>query len=538
MLRIVLLFLLVTNLTQELTAQCEARYKSRYFNNIQVFRDVEYSLDAPALIAASLTTETTINKDLVMDIFTPPVTDTVSQRPVVILAHGGGFINVAFMGGTVLVGTMDNEDIQALADTLAHWGFVTASIEYRLGFNIGSPSSLKRAVWRGAQDMSAAIRFFRKNATWFKVDPERIFVGGSSAGAFCAIHSTFVDYTERLPESYELVPILKKDLGALHSRPVVELTSFNPFAGTSVLADDVDSIPQGIAAYWGAIADLSWMAHGNNKAPMVMFHGTNDLIVNYKCAKPFSGVVLTAPNTCGTYKMDSLMTALNMPHNTYFAPGEGHEYWGALNGDWLASGPNAYWPDIINKTTDYLYDLMRPIAPTINGPDTVLPTTNYTYSIANPNSNHTYCWEVTGGVIVSPVINGPTIEVEFFNTSTQGFVAASAVDPAEIVSTIGLKYSAVTTNINVDQIATPNTNVQIQPNPARQNCQLIIDHKKEEKATIDLFNTLGQKIQTQSLNLSIGKTGTMLNLQELPKGVYRLMVTTRESRIVKTLMVY
>lgn len=537
MLRIVLLLLLVTNLTQELLAQCGTRYNSRYFNNIQIFRDVEYSLDAPALIAASLTTETTINKDLVMDIFTPPVTDTVSQRPVVILAHGGGFINVAFMGGTVLVGTMDNEDIQALADTLAHRGFVTASIEYRLGFNIASPSSLKRAVWRGAQDMSAAIRFFRKNAAWFKVDPERIFVGGSSAGAFCAIHSTFVDYTERLPESYELVPILKKDLGALHSRPVVELTSFNPFAGTSVLANDVDSIPQGIAAYWGAIADLSWMAHGNNKAPMVLFHGTNDLIVNYKCAKPFSGVVLTAPNTCGTYMMDSLMTALNMPHNTYFAQGEGHEYWGALNGDWLPSGPNAYWPDIIEKTTDYLYELMRPTAPIVNGPDTVLPTTNYTYTVANPNPNHTYCWEVTGGVIVSPIVNGPTVAIEFFNTSTQGFVAARAVDAAEVASSAGLKYSAVTTNISVDKISKRNTNVQIQPNPASQNCQLIINHNKDEQATLELLNALGQKVYAQQLYLSTGKTSSTLNLQELPMGVYRLVVTTKENRIAKTLMV-
>jgi len=535
--KLVLLFLLSTTLLAELSAQCGTRYNSRYFSSIQVFREVEYSLAAPALIAATITTETTINKDLVMDIFTPPVTDTVRQRPVVILAHGGGFINVAFMGGTVLVGTMKNEDVQALADTLAHWGFVTASIEYRLGFNIASPSSLKRAVWRGAQDMSAAVRFFRKNAAWFNIDPNRVFVGGSSAGAFCAIHSTFVDYTERLPESYELVPILKKDLGALHSRPVVELTSFNPFNGTAVLADDVDSIPQGVASYWGAIADLGFMAHGNNKAPMVLFHGTNDLIVNYKCAKPFSGVVLTAPTTCGTYMMDSLMTARSMPHNTYFAQGEGHEYWGALNGDWLPSGPNAYWQDIIQKTSDYLYDIMRPTIPVINGPDTVLPTTNYTYSIVNPNSNHSYCWEVTGGVIVSPIANGATVEVEFYNTTTQGFVGARAVDAAEVVSGSALKYSAVSTNVGVDKISNTSIGIQVQPNPANTSCQLIINSLKQEVSTIQLFNALGQNVLTQRTELLVGNTEQTLDIKDLPIGIYRIVVTAEGSHIVETLIV-
>ena len=75
----------------------------------------------------------------------PPVTDTVRNRPVVLLGHGGGFINVAFMGGTVMVGTMDNEDVQALADTLAHWGYIAAVIEYRLGFNLGTDKKYQKA---------------------------------------------------------------------------------------------------------------------------------------------------------------------------------------------------------------------------------------------------------------------------------------------------------------------------------------------------------------------------------------------------------
>lgn len=529
--------LLLIIICQNLSAQCGERYKSRYFNNIQIFRDVVYTKDAPALIAASLTTETTFDKDLVMDIFMPPVTDTVTTRPVIVLAHGGGFINVAFMGGTVLVGTMDNQDVQALADTLAHWGYVTASIEYRLGFNIGSASSVKRAVWRGAQDMSAALRFFRKNANWFGIDPERVFIGGSSAGAFCAIHSTFVDYTERMPESYELVPIFKKDLGALHSRPVVQLTGFNPFSGNNVLGNDVDSIPPGIAAYWGAIADLAWMPQ-TNKAPMIMFHGTADPIVNYKCDEPFSGVVLTAPITCGSYMMDSVMTAHNIPHEVYYGPGEGHEYWGALNGDWLPSGPNAYWADIIQKTANFFYNIMEPATPQISGPDTVLHSTNYTFSIVNPVPNFTYCWEVTGGVLVSPITNAATVDVQFFNTTSLGFVTARAIDQAEVASENGLAATVVTTNIGIDKIANTSISMNLQPNPAQSSFAINIHSNQAMKSHISIYNTLGQLVLNKNLFLQQGANQDFISIEMFPKGTYFVELQTEKNKVVQKLVVY
>lgn len=153
------------------------RYQERIFSSVQVFQEVVYSQDAPSLLGSSFGAETTFDQDLVMDIYMPPPTDTVRNRPVVILAHGGGFVNIFFMGGTTLVGTKDNEDVQALADTLAHWGFVAASIQYRTGFDPANGSSVKRAVWRGSQDISAGIRFFRKNAQWFGIDPHKVFVG-------------------------------------------------------------------------------------------------------------------------------------------------------------------------------------------------------------------------------------------------------------------------------------------------------------------------------------------------------------------------
>jgi acetyl esterase/lipase len=441
------------------------------------------------------------------------------------------------MGGTRLVGTMDNEDIQALADTLAHWGYVTASIEYRLGFNVGSPSSLKRAVWRGAQDMSAAIRFFRKNANWFQIDPERVFVGGSSAGALCALHSTFVDDSERLAESFEITPIVKKDLGKMHSRPVVELTGTNPFVGTNVLGDDVDSLPQGVAAYWGAIADLDWIHQGNNKAPVIMFHGTNDLIVPYKDGKPFSGVILTAPEMYGSHLLDSVMTQYNMPHEIYAAPGEGHEYWGALNGDWTLSGPNAYWQDIINKTGNYFYQIMKPATPQITGIDTIAHSVNTTYTIVNPIAGYQYCWEVQNGVIVSPVTNGTSVDVQFYNISGPGFVTARAIDLAQVASEKGAAITVITPSVAVRQINTKLTEMTLLPNPATTTGYLNIETTTTAVARITLTNMLGQIAQQKSYELRAGGNTIELDLSRLPKGIYTVHAIMEGEELVERLVV-
>lgn len=535
--KVLFLLLSLLTITHFSLAQCSKRYQERVFNSIQKFENVVYSKDAPALLGATLTTETTFDKDLEMDIFMPPATDTVVNRPVVILAHGGGFINVAFMGGTRLVGTMDNEDIQALADTLAHWGYVTASIEYRLGFNVLSASSLKRAVWRGAQDMSAAIRFFRKNAAWFNIDPDKVFVGGSSAGALCALHSTFVDDAERLPESFEITPILKRDLGKMHSRPVVALTGTNPFVGSNVLGDDVDSIPQGIAAYWGAIADLDWLHQGNNKAPVILFHGTNDLIVPYKDGRPFSGVILTAPEMYGSYLMDSIMTLHAMPHEFYNAPGEGHEYWGALNGDWLASGPNAYWQDMINKTGNFFYQLMKPATPQISGVDTIAHSTNTTYSIVNPLSGYTYCWEVQNGVVVSPITNGASVDVQFYNTVGQGYVTARTIDLAGTASEKGLAVTTITTIMAVPSLNSQLLQVKIAPNPAQQAAHLQIKTKQEGLATLSLSHTLGQLCWQQQVSMAAGENVVPLNLEALPSGIYIVRIQLEGEQLVEQLII-
>ena len=495
---------------------CSNRYKTKTFNSIQVFRNVVYSKNAAKLIAASLGTETVIGKDLQMDIFMPPPTDTVTGRPLVIVAHGGGFIDVAFMGGTLLVGTKENEDVQALCDTLAHWGYVTACIEYRTGFDVASSASIKRAVWRGAQDMSAAIRFFRKNATWFNIDPNRIFIGGSSAGAFCAIHSTFADYNERIPETYQQSPFMA-DLGAMHSRPVVELTGFNPFTGNNTAANNVDSLPTALVSYWGAIADTAFFA-GINKAPIRMFHGSADPVVSSQCAQPFASVVLAAPVCCGSEIMNVALNNRNIQHQLSIEPGQGHEYWGALNGNWQLNSPNNFWVPIIESTVSFFYEYMRPSTPQIIGPNACAPNTVYTFSVANPSPGSDYCWEVTSGNIVSSNINAASIDVIFDLGQISGNVKCIERDQADVLSLQRIKGVNISSSVATELTNNMDNFFRIFPNPANEWVNFELDKEPLKNDLIIIYNMHGRALNV----IVVDKKIIPISVQNYAAGIYIL----------------
>lgn len=533
-----LLAVLLTYAADTTAQSCGMRYKQRVFSSIQIYRDVVYSKAAPKLIAAGLGIETTIDKDLKMDIFMPPPTDTTKNRPVVILAHGGGFVDIAFMGGTILVGTKENEDVQALADTLAHWGYVAACIEYRTGFDVLSRTSVMRAVWRGSQDISAGIRFFRKNATWFGADPSRVFVGGSSAGAFACLHSTFIDNSERIPESYYQGWFMG-DLGKMHSRPVVKLTSFHPFAGSNVAGNDVDSLPKAIASYWGAIGDTNWLA-GNNKAPVIMFHGTDDATVDAECGKPFSGVLFTAPVTCGSIKMDPAMTNRNILHETHIEQGEGHEYWGVTNGDWiLFAQPNQYWKPMIQQTADFFYARMQPAMPQVAGSGNPAVGTTQTYYVVSPQANMQYCWEVVGGTIVSNT--GSSIQVYWGAANSSAQVKVRAIDRAGVASVaraynVGVRTMLRQGATEEEVVLQGLDELVVYPNPSSGVANVAFTAYQTGDIQIYVVDMLGRVAHQQTYTPNAGSNTLTLELGNLPKGAYSLHLQQADQRAVQKLL--
>ncbi|SRR6056297_986206 len=120
------------------------------------------STQIPSSISADLdvTYATIDGRALAMDIFRPR--DGGSNLPAILVVHGGGWLKG------------DKEKFRALALRLAERGYVTAAVEYRLGGEAKFPA--------GIRDCNAATAYLRKNATTFKVDPDRIAAVGGSAG--------------------------------------------------------------------------------------------------------------------------------------------------------------------------------------------------------------------------------------------------------------------------------------------------------------------------------------------------------------------
>lgn len=111
---------------------------------VRAERDIEYARES--------------GRPLKLDIFRAE--DQTGKRPLVVWIHGGGWSK----------GSKDN----CPAMWLAANGYVVASIQYRLTDVAKWPAQI--------DDCRAALRWLRKNAEQYGIDPERVGVWGASAG--------------------------------------------------------------------------------------------------------------------------------------------------------------------------------------------------------------------------------------------------------------------------------------------------------------------------------------------------------------------
>lgn len=233
------------------------RYLDEIFSNVTVTSDIQYGSNIGV-------NNQVVN--LLLDVY-QPVGDTVTNRPLILLAHGGSFI-----GGSK---TLDNA-VVTLCERFAKMGYVTASMNYRLEnpLNILLSSNREKTffeiVYRAVQDQKAAIRFFRKSVAEdgnpYGINPNIIIIGGSSAGGVLSIHTAYLDDPSEIPSVIDTA-----SLGSLEGE------SGNP---------GYSSLPQAVVNLCGAIGDTSWLKPGNQ--PLVSVHGSNDGTVpaNADTAKP------------------------------------------------------------------------------------------------------------------------------------------------------------------------------------------------------------------------------------------------------------
>ena len=305
----------------------DIRYVDEVFNDVNIAQDIVYG-NAPDLPFIFLFEWNTQDIDLDMDVY-EPVGDTLLNRPAIIFLHTGAFFS----------GHKELDDMVDLSITAAKRGYVAFSANYRLGLNILSSYSGERAVYRGVQDASALIRYLREFHELYNIDPNKIFVWGSSAGSFIGLHLAYSEDDERPLSTYGTNS--DPDLGCIDC----EGNDYNH-----------NGKPNALVSCWGAIGDLDWI-DADNDIPTIMFHGDLDPIVPFNSGFPFT-IDIALPIVYGSNLIYGRFNELDFENELHVGEGELHEYWGALNGNWF-TGPNDNFNQITSHAFNFLYDQLQ-----------------------------------------------------------------------------------------------------------------------------------------------------------------------------------
>ena len=218
---VLLLFLVGISFAQE-------RYTADLFDEIRV---------------ETATYATKDGENLNMDIYLPQ-NDYEQKRATIIYVHGGGFSG----------GQRDGENIKTFCTRLANYGYVVASISYRLtrkgkpeGFGCNCPATEKlNTIYAASEDLLDATFFLIENRHQYAINPQQIILSGSSAGAETVLYTAY-------QPAY---------CYGLDSGPV-------SFAGVIGMA--------------GAIPDTTAL-YDESAIPSLLFHGTDDNLVPYGTA--------------------------------------------------------------------------------------------------------------------------------------------------------------------------------------------------------------------------------------------------------------
>lgn len=489
------------------------RYQLRIFSAFDKTSNVVYAT-APALNSPYIFENSTFSQNQTMDIF-QPTGDTAQKRALILFAHSGGFLN----------GTKDNEDMQALCDSFSRRGYVTATINYRLGFNPLSSNASERAVWRGVQDGSAAVRYFKQNAAVYKIDTTRIFIWGSSAGAFLALGLGFIDDAERPASTYS--GSLRPDLGCKDC-------SGNAFAHSSKVT--------GIISCWGATGDTAWFQNNNN-IPVQLFHGSGDATVPFLEGYPFG--LSTIAYVRGSYQINEQLNRTSIYHEFYSETGLGHEYWGTSNGTFDPGGPTVYWNDILTKAKNFMLGRMSGL------PACVLPVSLLSFTGNNKDESIQLNWSTATEVklqkfIVERSADGirynevANISAKGINGSGSNYVFTYKA-PFAGISYYRLKVldddgSFTYSNILSFKTTTRDLVVKIiSPNPFYNDVVIEMQSNKDRKVQMQVFDMTGKILLNRSEIIKAGVNNYRLSLSELSPGMYFVQYQSEQEGILLTL---
>lgn len=241
-------------------------------------------------------------EELKLDVYLPPSDlDPLAKKPCVFFVHGGGLVG----------GSKESTGAVQLGYLYARMGYVYVSIDYRIGWDNGEAEDgcggdtldLFRATYRAVQDVKAAYRYIKSNASLYGIDTNYIVVEGNSAGSRLILLALYKEQ-----EDYD--PALYAEFGSIDSA-VNEYTNF-AFEPLAVITEA------------GGIEDSALIRR--KPYTHLFFHGTCDSIVpffsgpTFFCYQPFE-----YPYLHGSYELVQILKEQDRTYQFYIGEGAGHD---------------------------------------------------------------------------------------------------------------------------------------------------------------------------------------------------------------------
>ena len=251
------------------------RFLTEVFPSFTKTSNIQYGANFTVLTGAP------VSQPLVMDVYQPAgMADTMAKRPLIILLHSGSFLP-AYRNGQFDGGRNDS-GIVFMCQSFAKRGYVVANVDYRAGWlPQGSTIDIRRgtlinAFVRGIQDVRAAVRFMRKeaaiNSNPYKIDPDKVIVGGPATGGALAVNFAALVDTNQLK-----IPKFQGSNGAYYVNHGVtgDLDGFggNPMVNNSGNSPGYNGRANFIFAFEAIVGDSSWIIPG--LPPIVSVHRQN-----------------------------------------------------------------------------------------------------------------------------------------------------------------------------------------------------------------------------------------------------------------------
>jgi acetyl esterase/lipase len=428
-------------------------------------------------------TGTPVAVDLKMDIYQPAgAPDPLTQRPLVIVMHTGSFLPPCINGQPT--GSRNDSTIVEACQQFARRGYVAAAMSYRLGWNPAATGAagqdirtgtLLQAVYRALLDAKCCVRYFKKDVATagntYGIDTTKIILGGFGTGGYIAMAYATVDKQVEIDLPKFLANTNNASYGFVAGQSYVNpalLGDFEGYGGIPQLNNPNNSVGYTSDIHFafnagGALGDSSWLEAGD--VPMCAFHVVGDPFA------PYGDGPVIVPTT-GDFVVDvsgsqSIITRANsFGNNSCFAS--------AGFTDAYTTRANA-----VNGGQEGLFPFFTNPAPQA-GPWEWFDST---------------VTVLTAQAVGQSAAQGTAIYQNAFLTNPDMSKAKALAYIDTVMNYMNPRIAfCLNLSVGVDEIEAVKSSIKVQPNPAGEFTELVINNTKFPLQAVRVFDLLGKQV--------------------------------------------